>query len=435
MVSYVTMAEIAENGRVSSFGNTGCKKPDWYMQLAIRRRDVRQECSPTLAPYCPQGWSDRTSPGGSGGHSVARDEAGQLDGATGAVNLAATDKWRGDDDRPLEAETGGGRTKLCVSRDKTGNRRPHDINWCGGDCGCRLRAGVGIDVGIRLGQGGARDGADRHAGDGEGQGKAGGGVHGGSLFHNRCGGNSTLFVDSGYAANCRAVQRTTSHGRCEVDHTWLDGARSTAWRWAMTRAKYQRIARLYDLLDLPFEFSRYRPIRRHLFAGISGRLLDAGVGTGRNFDFYPEGAEVVGIDLSAAMLHRARQRRDRTGARVDLVEMDVLRTAFSEGHFDAIVATFLFCVLDDSLQLPALAELRRICKPGGTIRLLEYTLSEDPWKRRIMRLWAPWVRFVYGATFDRRTEQYMPAAGLEIVEERFLFQDIVKLIVARRDDA
>jgi len=48
-----------------------------------------------------------------------------------------------------------------------------------------------------------------------------------------------------------------------------------------------------------------------------------------------------------------------------------------------------------------------------------------------MRLWAPWVRLVYGATFDRNTEQYVDAAGLELTEERFLYQDIIKLLVLR----
>jgi hypothetical protein len=52
--------------------------------------------------------------------------------------------------------------------------------------------------------------------------------------------------------------------------------------------RYQRIAPLYDLLDLPFEFWRYRRIRPLLFEGLSGRILDAGVGTGRNFPFYPQ---------------------------------------------------------------------------------------------------------------------------------------------------
>ncbi len=111
--------------------------------------------------------------------------------------------------------------------------------------------------------------------------------------------------------------------------------------------------------------------------------------------------------------------------------MDVLPTAFPDRHFDAIVATFLFCVLDESQQLPALKELARICKPAGSIRILDYTFSRNPRKRAIMRLWVPWVRWAYGAAFDRNVERYALAAGLEIVERRFLFQDIIKLIVAR----
>ena len=199
----------------------------------------------------------------------------------------------------------------------------------------------------------------------------------------------------------------------------------------MTRHKYQRIARLYDLLDLPFEYGRYRPLRRHVFDGLSGQVLDAGVGTRRNFEFYPAAAEVTGIDLSAAMLDRARLRRERTGANVNLAEMNVLQTAFRDHQFDAIVSTFMFCVLDDALQLPALIELRRICKTGGSIRVLEYAMPKNAWKQGVMRLWAPWVCFAYGATFDRRTEQYLAAAGLDLVEERFLYRDIIKLVVAR----
>jgi demethylmenaquinone methyltransferase/2-methoxy-6-polyprenyl-1,4-benzoquinol methylase len=198
-----------------------------------------------------------------------------------------------------------------------------------------------------------------------------------------------------------------------------------------TRRKYDRIARLYDILDLPFEHGRYRPLRRHLFERIDGTVLDAGVGTGRNMAFYPAGAQVVGIDISPAMLARARWRRARLGVDVELHEMDVLRTVFPDGHFDAIVATFLFCVLEEAQQLPALRELARICKPTGSIRLLEYGYSQDPFRRAIMRLWAPWVRWAYGAGFDRNTEGYVPAAGLEIIESRFLFHDIIKLIVAR----
>ena len=96
-----------------------------------------------------------------------------------------------------------------------------------------------------------------------------------------------------------------------------------------------------------------------------------------------------------------------------------------------MIATFLFCVLDDADQEPALRELRRICKPDGEIRLIEYSYSANPLKRFIMRLWAPWVRLMYGASFERHTERYVEDAGLELAEERFMFQDIIKLLVLR----
>jgi ubiquinone/menaquinone biosynthesis C-methylase UbiE len=196
-------------------------------------------------------------------------------------------------------------------------------------------------------------------------------------------------------------------------------------------ARYQRIAPFYDLLDLPFEYSRYRKIRPQLFAGLSGRLLDAGVGTGRNFPFYPRGAKVVGIDLSPAMLACAARRVGSAAAEVALRHMDVTRIELPDGHFDAAVATFLFCVLPDELQVPALREIGRVVKPGGIIRLLEYTRPRGTLRRAMTRLWEPWVRWAYGAGFDRRTEEHFPQAGLQLVGSRFVVDDLIKLIEAR----
>ena len=197
------------------------------------------------------------------------------------------------------------------------------------------------------------------------------------------------------------------------------------------RATYERIAPFYDLLDLFFEYGRYRALRPQLFQGLSGTLLDAGIGTGRNMPFYPQECRVVGIDVSPAMLAGAARRSERLGRPVGLVEMDVCQTGFADSSLDAVVATFLFCVLEPRQQLPALRELARVCKPNGQIRLLEYSYSKDPVRRFIMRLWAPWVRWAYGAAFDRNTEQYLAEAGLQLVESRYLHRDIIKLIIAR----
>ena len=131
------------------------------------------------------------------------------------------------------------------------------------------------------------------------------------------------------------------------------------------------------------------------------------------------------------MLGRARWRKDRLGVSVELREMNVTAMDFPDDSFDAVVSTFLFCVLDDKHQLPALEELGRVCRPDGVIHILEYAFSEKPLQRFIMKLWAPWVRFAYGAEFDRNTEQYLEAAGLDLLEMKFLYKDIIKLLSVR----
>jgi ubiquinone/menaquinone biosynthesis C-methylase UbiE len=198
-----------------------------------------------------------------------------------------------------------------------------------------------------------------------------------------------------------------------------------------TLDRYQRIAPFYDLLDLPFEYRRYRPIRPLLFDGLSGRILDAGVGTGRNMSFYPREASIVGIDLSPAMLARAVHRKAHTGARIELRQMDVTQLDFPPASFDAAVATFLFCVLADELQVPALRELHRVVRPGGRIRLLEYVRPRGRLRLLGVRLWEPWVAWAYGAGFDRNTARHVPQAGLELMDARFVVDDLLQLLTVR----
>lgn len=191
-------------------------------------------------------------------------------------------------------------------------------------------------------------------------------------------------------------------------------------------SRYQRIAPYYDLLDLPFEFARYRRIRPLLFNALKGRLLDAGVGTGRNFPYYPLGACVVGVDNSPGMLSRAERRRRRSAIAVELRQMDVTRLEFPDASFDAAVATFLFCVLPAKEQTPALRELRRVVRPGGQIRLLEYVRPRGALRGRVARLWEPWMAWAYGAGFDRNTEAHIPQAGLEVIRSDYVVDDLLR---------
>ena len=194
---------------------------------------------------------------------------------------------------------------------------------------------------------------------------------------------------------------------------------------------YERMAPLYDLTDVAEPLYKKR-IRHRLFAGLGGRILDAGVGTGRNMPYYPASAGVVGTDVSLAMLKQAKAQRWRLGRNVELVATDIVNTGFADGSFDAVVASFLFSSLGETLQVPALTELARISAPDGEVRLLDYTLSKQPMLRLFMRLfWSPWQMLLFGCSFERQTEKHLRAAGLELVREDYLVLDVVRLIVAR----
>jgi ubiquinone/menaquinone biosynthesis C-methylase UbiE len=131
------------------------------------------------------------------------------------------------------------------------------------------------------------------------------------------------------------------------------------------------------------------------------------------------------------MLARAERRRPSAAAEVELRQMDVTCLDFPDRFFDAAVATFLFCVLPDELQVPALKEIGRVVKAEGIIRLLEYTRPRGTLRWAMTKLWEPWVRWAYGASFDRRTQERVPEAGLQLIEARFVVDELIQLISAR----
>jgi ubiquinone/menaquinone biosynthesis C-methylase UbiE len=192
---------------------------------------------------------------------------------------------------------------------------------------------------------------------------------------------------------------------------------------------YERIAPYYDLIDLPFEYWRYRTIRPLLFAGLSGRLLDAGAGTGRNIAYYPPGTDVTGVDLSPAMLIRAARRRPDPTTTLRLVQMDLARLKFADDSFDAAVASFVFCTMPPNARRAALRELSRVLKPGAPLRLVEYAPARSAFLRTMARAWQPWVTWAFGAKLDQDIEPELSQGGFKVTQSFYVTGNI-KLIHA-----
>jgi len=199
------------------------------------------------------------------------------------------------------------------------------------------------------------------------------------------------------------------------------------------RARYNQLAKLYDAVDMA-EVLYKRRVRPRLFEGLCGRILDAGVGTGSSIPFYPDGAWTLGMDLSPGMLGHARRRAQRLERKVALTAMDILDTGFADATFDAVVSAFTFCTLDESAQRPALAEMARILKPGGELRILDYAFSRHLPVRMVMRAWQVWEEAVFHGAFDRHTERYLEPAGFTLIREESHVGDMVRLFVAKRRD-
>jgi phosphatidylethanolamine/phosphatidyl-N-methylethanolamine N-methyltransferase len=194
---------------------------------------------------------------------------------------------------------------------------------------------------------------------------------------------------------------------------------------------YDRIAPLYDLLDAVYERSWKGRLRAELFAHARGRVLDVGIGTGANIAHYPRECAVVGIDSSRGMLERAADRARSRRRALDLFQMNLLDLAFADHTFDTVAATFVLICVPKELQLDALRELRRVCRPDGQILILDYRLSSRPVMRVLMRTLSPWMRFAFAGRYDAGTEDHVASAGLQVVECRSLMRDAVRLLVLK----
>jgi len=145
----------------------------------------------------------------------------------------------------------------------------------------------------------------------------------------------------------------------------------------------EQIPWLYEIICSLYERSGLAEWRRWLVAGARGRVLDLGSGTGRNLPLLPHGAVAVAIDPSLDALRRARRRAHG----VPLVAGRAEALPFRNSTFDTVLSGLVFCSVSDPAG--GLAEVKRVLRPAGQLRMLEHVRSRVPWRARLQDVIQP----------------------------------------------
>lgn len=195
---------------------------------------------------------------------------------------------------------------------------------------------------------------------------------------------------------------------------------------------YQKLASVYDLTFGP-TLHPGRLVAIDRMAIRSGdQVLEVGVGTGINTSLYPTTCHVTGIDFSASMLDKARERVAREGlTNVRLFEMDAANLTFADNSFDIVYAPYLVSVVPDPIQV--VREMRRVCRPGGRIIVLNHFRSANRVLSYLERAISPFTVHI-GFKSDLDLPGFLAQAELEPISiEKVNIPRIWSLVTCRKD--
>jgi ubiquinone/menaquinone biosynthesis C-methylase UbiE len=184
----------------------------------------------------------------------------------------------------------------------------------------------------------------------------------------------------------------------------------------MGAVRHPIFARLYARVSPRTDAKGAAEHRHELLAGLTGRVVELGAGNGLNFAYYPAAvSEVVAVEPEDYLRRRAAEAAASAPVAVTVVEATADALPFPDGAFDAAIASLVLCTVPD--QATALAQLRRVVRPGGELRFYEHVRPQNPRTAAIWQRFDDWniyPRIAGGCHAARDTEAAIRAAGFEI---------------------
>jgi len=183
------------------------------------------------------------------------------------------------------------------------------------------------------------------------------------------------------------------------------------------------------VVDVACGLKTARPLRQRVCEGLAGEVVEIGFGSGLNVPYYPEAVTRVAAVEPADLGWKLAQKRLRS-ARVPVERsgLDGQSLPFPDDSFDTALSTWTMCTIPDVGR--ALAEVRRVLKPGGTLRFVEHGLAPDEGVQRWQHRLEPVQKRLFGGChLTRRVPDMLTAAGFEIVELDQFYEDSAPKVV------
>ena len=196
----------------------------------------------------------------------------------------------------------------------------------------------------------------------------------------------------------------------------------------VTQSKWDKAAANFDLMAGFGPEKRWLPYKQKLFGNMGdGDILFLAVGTGLDIPAFPEGRNIMGIDISQKMLDVAADRAANYSGKLALQQADVHDLPFADEQFDQVFTSCTFCSVPNPIG--GLRALQRVLKPGGDLYMFEHTGSRYYPFKPMMNLMTVVSRKL-GPDMNRPTVENVVAAGYELQKVTHVYMDVVKTIHA-----
>jgi ubiquinone/menaquinone biosynthesis C-methylase UbiE len=181
------------------------------------------------------------------------------------------------------------------------------------------------------------------------------------------------------------------------------------------RKKYDRISRFYDIFESLIEKTFFSKWRKKALSDLEGKVLEVGVGTGKNLKYYSRDVKLTGIDISPKMMAKSKKKKQQLEIDADLRLMDAQQMDFPDDSFDFVVVTFVLCSVPDPRK--ALLEIRRVLKKDGNLIALEHVLSRNPFIALWENIHNPITRGLFGVNVNRDTRSNIETSGFKVITD------------------